>query len=90
MNGFKNFMSKDATRKVLASLLSIIFGLFVGAVVVLIVGLTNERISISGAWDGIRLIFAGILSTGRNASGALSWGFNSANIGNMLFRVDPL
>ncbi len=90
MNGFKNFMSKDATRKVLASLLSILFGLFVGAVVVLIVGLTNERISISGAWDGIRLIFAGILSTGRNASGALSWGFNSANIGNMLFRATPL
>ena len=90
MNGFKNFMSKDATRKVLASLLSIIFGLVVGAVVVLIVGLTNERISISGAWDGIRLIFAGILSTGRNAGGALSWGFNSANIGNMLFRATPL
>jgi len=90
MNGFKNFMSKEGTRKVLASLLSIIFGLFVGAAVVLIVGLANERISISGAWDGIRIVFAGILSTGRDTSGVLTWGFNPANIGNMLFRATPL
>ena len=85
-----DFMAKDGTRKVLASLLSIFFGLFVGAVVVLIVGLTNERISLSGAWDGVRIIFAGILSTGRNAAGGLSWGFNPTNIGNMLFRATPL
>ncbi len=89
-NRLGNFMGKDSTRKVLASLLSILFGLFVGAVVVLIVGLANERISISGAWDGIRIVFAGILSTGRDASGVLTWGFNPANIGNMLFRAMPL
>ena len=89
-NRLSDFMAKDGTRKVLASLLSIFFGLFVGAVVVLIVGLSNERISISGAWDGIRIIFAGILSTGRDASGVLTWGFNPASIGNMLFRATPL
>ncbi|MBQ4651529.1 MAG: ABC transporter permease [Oscillospiraceae bacterium] len=89
-NRLSDFMAKDSTRKVLASLLSIFFGLFVGAVVVLIVGLSNERISISGAWDGIRIIFAGILSTGRDASGVLTWGFNPASIGNMLFRATPL
>ena len=89
-NRLSDFMAKDGTRKVLASLLSIFFGLFVGAVVVLIVGLSNERISISGAWDGIRIIFAGILSTGRDASGVLTWGFNPASIGNMFFRATPL
>ena len=89
-NRLSDFMAKDSTRKVLASLLSIFFGLFVGAVVVLIVGLSNERISISGAWDGIRIIFAGILSTGRDASGVLTWGFNPASIGNMFFRATPL
>ena len=81
---------KDSTRKVLASLLSILIGLIVGAVVVLLVGLSNERISLNGVWDGVRLIFVGILSTGRDSVGHLSWGFNPASIGNMLFRATPL
>ena len=84
------FWKKEGTQKILSSLISILFGLFVGAIVVFIVGLCNERISLKGAWEGIRLIFIGILSTGRNASGSLTWGFNSANIGNMLFRATPL
>ena len=83
-------MQQDTTKKVVASLLSILAGLVFGGIVVLIVGLTSSSISVSGAWDGIRLIFAGILSTGRNAAGQLTWGFNSANIGNMLFRATPL
>ena len=83
-------MQQDTTKKVVASLLSILAGLVFGGIVVLIVGLTSSSISVSGACDGIRLIFAGILSTGRNAAGQLTWGFNSANIGNMLFRATPL
>ncbi len=82
--------NKDATKKILASLISIVIGLLVGGVAVVIVGLFNDRISLTGAWEGFRLIFAGILSTGRDANGALSWGFNSANVGNMLFRATPL
>jgi len=84
------FYNKDATKKILASLISIIIGLLVGGIAVVIVGLFNDRISLKGAWEGFRLIFAGILSTGRDAEGALSWGFNSANVGNMLFRATPL
>ena len=84
------FLQQDTTKKVVASLLSILAGLVFGGIVVLIVGLTSSSISVSGAWDGIRLIFAGILSTGRNAAGQLTWGFNPANIGNMLFRATPL
>ena len=82
--------NKDGTKKILASLLSIIIGLLVGGIAVVIVGLFNDRISLAGAWEGFRLIFAGILSTGRDSVGNLSWGFNSANVGNMLFRATPL
>ena len=86
----KEFFRKESTKKVLASLISIVIGLLVGGVIVLIVGLCSSKISLKGAWDGIRIIFAGILSTGRNAAGTLTWGFNPANVGNMLFRATPL
>ncbi len=81
---------KEGTKKLLASLVSILVGLLVGAIVVVIVGLFNSRISLKGAWEGVRLIFIGIFSTGRDASGALTWGFNPTNIGNTLFRATPL
>ena len=35
-------------------------------------------------------VFGGLFSTGRDASGTLTWGFNPTNIGNMLFRAAPL
>ena len=85
-----SFWSKDGTKSVLASLLSILIGLAVGSVIVILVGLLNPALGLSGAWDGVRLIFGGIFSTGRNAAGALTFGFNSTNVGNMLFRATPL
>ena len=81
---------KDATKKVLASLISILVGLFVGTIVVVLVGLTKDTITTKGIWDGVRLIFAGILSTGRNAAGNLTWGYNAQSLGNMFFRATPL
>ena len=84
------FYAKDSAQKVVASLLSILIGLVVGSLVVILVGCFNEKISLSGAWDGFRIIFAGIFSTGRNAAGELTWGFNAVNLGNMLFRATPL
>ncbi len=85
----KNLFQKDGTKKLLASLISIFIGLLVGAVVIIAVGLAKPNIGIKGVWDGVRLIFAGILSTGREA-GALSWGYNPQALGNMLFRATPL
>ena len=82
--------AKDGTKKLISSLISILVGLLVGGIVVAIVGIFNSKISGAGIWDGIRLIFAGILNTGRDASGALTWDFNPQNIGNMLFRATPL
>ena len=81
---------KDGTKKVLASLISILVGLFVGAIVVVLVGLAKDTITGKGIWDGVRLIFAGILSTGRNAAGNLTWGYNAQSLGNMFFRATPL
>ena len=89
-NSLLNLYEKDATKKVLASLISILIGLLVGVIVVVIVGLTKDTITGAGIWDGVRLIFAGILSKGRNAAGQLTWGYNAQSLGNMLFRATPL
>ena len=88
-NTLLDFYQKDGTKKLLASLLSILIGLGVGAVVIVAVGLAKSNIGVRGIWDGVRLIFMGILSTGREA-GKLTWGYNSQNLGNMLFRATPL
>lgn len=83
-------LERDSVRSVLASILSILIGLAVGCVIVLVVGLTSRNLTLSSAWDGIRLIFGGLFSTGRDAAGNLTFGFNPTNIGNMLFRGTPL
>ena len=89
-NTLLNLYEKDATKKVLASLISILIGLLVGVIVVILVGLSKDTITAGGIWDGVRLIFAGILSKGRNAAGQLAWGYNAQSLGNMLFRATPL
>ena len=91
MNGkLASLLKKDGTRSVLSSLLSIIIGLAAGALVILLVGLFNPSLGLKSAWEGIRLVVFGLFSTGRNASGALSFGFNPASVGNMLFRATPV
>jgi len=83
-------LQRDGTKTVLASLISILIGLLVGALLVLIMGLIDPELGLSSAADGIRLVLFGIFSTGRDAAGALTFGFNPASIGNMLFRATPL
>ena len=58
--------------------------------IILIVGLCNPTLGLKSVWDGVRLIFGGLFATGRDASGALTFGFNPASVGNMLFRATPL
>ena len=89
-NTLLDMYEKEGTKQVLSSLISILVGLIVGAIVVVIVGLTKDTITTQGIVDGVRLIFAGILCTGRNAAGQLSWGFHGQALGNMLFRATPL
>ena len=83
-------LQRDGTKSVLASLLSILIGLGAGALVILIVGLCNPSLGLKSAWEGIRLVVLGLFSTGRDAAGALTFGFNPASIGNMLFRATPV
>ena len=84
------FFQKDGTRSVLASLFSIVIGLLVGSVLIFVMGLFSKELTLTSAWEGVRLILAGIFSTGRDAAGQLTWGFNPQSIGNMLFRATPL
>ncbi len=91
MNGkISNLWKKDGTKSVTSSLISILIGLAVGAVIILIMGLTNSNLGMRSAWEAIRLEFLGLFSTGRNSAGALTFGFNPVNMGDMLFRATPL
>ena len=86
----ESFWDKAATRSVLASLVAILTGMVAGGLIILIVGLTNPTLGIKGAWEGIRLVVAGLFSTGRGSAGELTFGFNPTSFGNMLFRAMPL
>ena len=88
-NNLRTMAQKEGVQKLFASLLSIIIGLAVGAIVVAIIGLTKSTIGLRGMWDGVRMIFFGIFSTGRKGT-ELSWGFNPTSWGNMLFRATPM
>ena len=81
---------RDATKTVLASLASILIGMAVGGVIIFIVGMTNPSLGPASVWEGIRLAFLGLFSTGRDAAGGLTFGFNPVLMGDMLFRATPL
>jgi len=89
-NTLLNLYRKDGAQKLLASLLSIVIGLLVGAVVVLIVGLFKSNIGLQGAWDGMRLILFGVFAKGRGTAGQLVWGFNPRAWGDLMFRAAPV
>ena len=85
-----NLLHKDGTRTVLASLISILIGMLVGAVVIIVVGLVTPEIGIKGAFEGVRLVIAGMFATGRDAAGNLTFGFSPVYMGNMFFRAVPI
>ena len=87
--GKQKWYSTDGAKSVFSALISILIGMTAGALLVVIVGLSKAEITGNGIWEGIRLVFLGILSTGRDG-GALTFGFNPVNLGNMLFRATPL
>ena len=89
-NTLLNLYRKDGIQKLLASLLSIVIGLLVGAVAVVIVGMIKTNIGLRGTWDGMRIILFGVLLKGRDAAGQLTWGFNPRAWGDLLFRAAPV
>ena len=89
VTGKQKWYRSDSAKSVLSSIISILIGMAVGTLIIIIVGLTKDGISMKGIWEGIRLVFLGVFSTGRDG-GALSFGYNPVNLGNMLFRATPL
>lgn len=87
--GKQKFYSTDAAKSVLSAIISILIGMVVGMIIIIAVGLTKDGITSKGIFEGIKLVFIGLFSTGREA-GELTFGFNPVNIGNMLFRGTPL
>lgn len=87
--GKQKFFAKDGTKSVISAIISILIGMFVGTLIIIFVGLSRDNISTEGIVEGIKLVFFGIFSTGREA-GELTFGFDQVNIGNMLFRATPL
>ncbi|MDD2492368.1 MAG: ABC transporter permease [Bacilli bacterium] len=82
---------KGATKSVVSSLISIFVGILLGGVILFILAIASGGdISLKAAWEGFRLIFVGVFNTGRDLNGNLTFGFNSTNIGNVLFRATPL
>lgn len=83
----------DSLKTVASSLISILIGIIFGGVLLFIVSLFNsDTMSPATAWEGFRIVLAGIFNTGRDldAGGILTFGFNSRLFGDMLFRATPL
>ncbi|MCR5611511.1 MAG: ABC transporter permease [Clostridiales bacterium] len=87
---FRKFLNKNGTRSLLATLISILIGLIAGAITILLVGIFDQKLGLREAWKGIRLIFFGLFSDGVDKAGNLLFGFNTTNIGDMLFRATPI
>lgn len=94
----------DGFKSIFSAILSVLLGLLVGALVVVIVGLVTyysaqnhpetastmaQQFRLKDIWDGVRLVLFGVFNTGRT-NGALTFGFNPVNVGNMIFRATPL
>lgn len=83
----------DALKTIVSSLISILLGVIFGGILLFIISLVNDM-SVSSAWDGFRIVLAGVFNKGRvfaeDGSSALSFGLNLKLVGDMLFRATPL
>lgn len=87
---FSKIMEKEGFRNALASLISVLIGVSVGALIIVLIALFSSEITFSNGLEGVKLLFFGIFSKGRDPSGELVFGFNGTNAGNMLFRATPV
>ena len=70
--------------------MSIALGLFVGCGIILLVSFFDSSFTFNGALEGIQLILFGAFCEGRDETGRLVFGFDTANLGNLLFRATPV
>ena len=84
-------LRNDGSKTVAASLLSILMGVIFGGILLVLVALFL-KMPLASAWEGFRIVLAGIFNTGRNydAGSVLTFGFNPRLMGDMLFRSTPL
>jgi len=75
---------------VLPSIIAILFGIILGALLMFMVSIPNDTINLQSFWDGVRLLVLGIFNKGRDATGNLVFGYNGVHLGNMLFKATPL
>lgn len=87
---FSKITEKEGFRNTLASLISVLIGVSVGALIIVLIALFSSEITFSNGLEGVKLLFLGIFSKGRDSSGELVFGFNGTNAGNMLFRATPV
>lgn len=89
---FKSIFSpnNEGTKKMTASLISILLGFVFGGVLLFITAMCMDNINMSSAFNGFRIILAGIFNLGKNDAGSLVFGINGKLIGDMLFRATPL
>lgn len=86
---FEKQWKKEATKTTASSLISIIVGMIIGALILIIMcG------SVPGGFktgiEGVQLVFFGVFNIGRNEAGSLIFGWNGTNIGDVLFKATPL
>lgn len=86
----KKITEKEGFRSASASLLSVLIGVTAGAVIIMLIALLSSEISFKNGIEGVKLLFFGVFSKGRNPAGELLFGFNGTNAGNMLFRATPV
>lgn len=84
------FSQININKTILSCVLSVLIGLFTGALIIILIGLFNDKITLKTTFEGLKLIILGIFSTGRNQAGELTFGFNPVNIGNLLFKATPV
>lgn len=77
----KNFLEKESTRQIIASLLCILGGIVVGFFVLVLLAVFNSHITFGEAVKGILIILGGPFSSGKNAM---------FQLGNMIFNSTPL
>lgn len=86
----KKITEKEGFRSASASLLSVLIGVTAGAVIIMLIALLSSEINFKNGIEGVKLLFFGVFSKGRNPAGELLFGFNGTNAGNMLFRATPV
>ena len=87
---FSPFIKKESTKSFAASLASVLIGLLAGCIIVIAAAAIDKKISLESSLEAVRLILFGAFSKGRDVSGGLTFGFDSANAGDLLFRATPL